>query len=588
MATALKRKTSPPRYRARVFGPAFKGALRKDESSGTGAPRASSDEGLALNAALISPPFDPLGLTMLPEESSELGKSIEAMKVNIESFGHSFHSAVNVDDPKISEQVRTEVQAEHARLTNFFNNCALEGTFTELREKRRQDIETIGWGAWEVITGPLSGEIQFLNYIQGHRIRLAKQGNEIVTIRRPFVFQHPDGRREIRTVPVRRRFRRFAVLPPIEVGGPPTWFKEFGDPRVLDQETGRYETDEDPVALERRANELIYQCVHSPRTPYGIPRYIGVCLTIRGDRAAEEINYTTLRNNNIPSMILLLSNGQLTAGTVKRVKEFMNRHVRGSDNYSRLLVIEAEKGQTEGADSGTTKLDLERLVSEQMRDQLFQSYGKNNRVKIREAFRIAPLFVGGVEDFTRATAAEAKRTTDEQVFAPERVKFDRWMNQYFLPRLGIVYHEFVSLGPNVTDNQVLSDTMMTAERTGGMTPALARRIVGDIMGQALPEVTGIDPNVPFSIQLAERVKNQADMTVGAQVTSLKRVDEETGNYLDGLFKVRESLEAMIDARKAERGERERGDAAEHAVVRTVAGAEAEASGGPMAEHGDTE
>jgi len=117
-------------------------------------------------------------------------------------------------------------------------------------------------------------------------------------------------------------------------------------------------------------------------------------LSIFGDRAAEEINYITFRNNNIPSMALLVSNGQLTEATIKRIESFVESQIQGSDNYSKFLIIEGESDTMEGEDSGQVKLDIKPLAKEQHIDELFQNYSKNNQDKIRRAFRLPPIFVG--------------------------------------------------------------------------------------------------------------------------------------------------------------------------------------------------
>ena len=41
---------------------------------------------------------------------------------------------------------------------------------------------------------------------------------------------------------------------------------------------------------------------------------------------------------------------------------------------------------------------------------------KNNRDKIRSAFRLHPIYTGESQDYTRATADTARQVTEEQVF----------------------------------------------------------------------------------------------------------------------------------------------------------------------------
>jgi hypothetical protein len=54
--------------------------------------------------------------------------------------------------------------------------------------------------------------------------------------------------------------------------------------------------------------------------------------------------------------------------------------------------------------------------------------------------------------------------------------------------------------------------LAAAERTGGVTPEIARAVVEDVFPQAaeaMPLSPKIDPHVPFSLTMAEAIKNQA-------------------------------------------------------------------------------
>lgn len=399
--------------RAFIIGPV---GIEKGTAT-SGRPRTFPSEGFGSMSRneVISPPFEPLVLAMLPEQSAHLGKCIDVMVVNIEGFGHAFQRLVNTDDPECPDRLKIAVKAERTRLTNFFANCSAEDTFVELRSKTRRDRESIGFGGWEVIRGPVSGEIQFLNYVPGYRIRLAHMGRELVETEQAMAMLTDNGSREIRNVKVKRYFRRYVVVPPVGTNDKPVWFKQFGDPRDLDAETGKFAPDGEKLEPEKRANELIYFCNHSPRTPYGLPRWLGNLITIMGDRSAEEVNFTTLRNNNIPSMAITVSNGRLTSGSVKRIREFVQTQIQGSANWSRFLILEGEPSQLQdGTDTGQIKLEIKPLTNEQMRDMMFQEYGAANRDKIREAFRLPPIFIGGChsEDTEYLTEVGWKRFED--------------------------------------------------------------------------------------------------------------------------------------------------------------------------------
>ena len=113
------------------------------------------------------------------------------------------------------------------------------------------------------------------------------------------------------------------------------------------------------------------------------------------------------------------------------------------------------------------------------------------------------------------------------------------------------YHVFKSNSPNTTDNSELVRILSGAEKTGGMTPRIARQVLEDILGIDLPPFTAdFDPDTPFSLTMAQAVKNQADPTEpGQQVTALKSMmgwgDNEVGEEALALAEVlREEIEKL--------------------------------------------
>lgn len=497
-------------------------------------------QAMTLEGRLIEPPFDTLTLAMLKEHSTELGQCIEAMVVNCESFGYRFVPRVKLDEPGVPEELTAAVRRERVFLENFFAYANLKDSFTKLRRKKREDLETTGNAYWEVIRNA-AGQIQGFNHLPSYQMRLSRLEEDAIELKVPILELQIDGSVKIERITTWARFRKFAQSKSISIGRLTAvgsykvrWFKEFGDPRIYDNRTGEIVTDPTKLAALpeiHRANEVIHFNLYSTRSPYGLPRYVGNLLSIFGDRAAEEINFVTFQNNAIPSMVVLVSNGQLTQGSIDRIAEFTESAIMGSDNYSKFLLLEAETEDIEdGEDAGQVKMDIRPLVKEQHKDALFQNYSENNQDKIRRAWRLPPIFVGRSDDYTRATAETSRRLGDEQVFNPERDDFDDFVNLRLFPTMGIIYHKFKSNSPNTTDNTELVKLISGGEKTGGMTPRIARKLLEDIFGQELPEFPDTFPaDVPFSLTMAEAVKNKADPAEpGQQVTALKAIEILTG------------------------------------------------------------
>lgn len=500
---------------------------------------------------IILPPFDMLTLSMLIENNSELGQCIEAMETNVDATGHRFVSRLRLEDSALpmndydkekiaiepeQQKLLDESKKEKVRLINFFTYATKE-SFISFRRKLRKDIETTGNAYFEVIRN-MAGEIQGFTHLPSYQVRLGKLEEDQVETTRKILELQVDGSVKIKDQKVITRFRTFVQSRFINqgrtnssiTGHKVVWFKEFGDNRIYSKIDGKRKKN---IPIKDRATEIVHLKLYSPRSPYGLPRYIGNLLSIFGDRAAEEINWITFKNNNIPSMVFLVSNGQLTEASIKRIESFVESQIQGSDNRSKFLIVEAEKlGDEEGEDGGQVKISIESLTKDQHNDAMFQAYSVNNQDKIRRCYRLPPIFVGKAKDYNKSTADSSRRLADEQIFKPERDEFDECMNRYVFPEMGVVYHRYKSNTPNTTDNQQLVKILAGAEKTGGMTPRIARFMLEDILGLDLPDFPPDFPaDVPFSMTITQAAKNQADPTEPSQqVTAMKTL--KSFNILD--------------------------------------------------------
>lgn len=478
---------------------------------------------------IVEPPFNLLTLAKLPEQSSELRQCVDAMVANVEGFGHRLACRWNTDRGT-PDKVRTQIEDERVRLENLLTAVAEGMSFTELRRRTRDDLETTGNAYWEVIRSA-SNEIVGLKHLPSYQMRLGMADEGYTKTSVP-TLQIQNGDLVLERRVIYRRFRTYVqghltIASTTRTGHVITssrvaairWFKSFGDPRVFDNETGEVVPDDRIGDWERtgrrmpsgrQASEVIHWRIYSGRTPYGIPRYIGNTPGILGERKAAEVNLSTLSNNNVPSMILAVSNGMLTEETITRIEQFAET-LQSDDNRSRFLIVEGE-GAVEGEDAGHVKIDVKPLVDVQTKDALFTEYTKQCKDSIRRAFRLPPIFVGATEEYTRATAEASRRLADEQVFAPERREVDWLINTVLLSEMGFRYWRFESRTPNVTDNQELIGMLSAAERTGGVTPRISRQVVEDVFQSAVDapalDPEKFDPDVPFSLTMAEAVKAQ--------------------------------------------------------------------------------
>lgn len=482
---------------------------------------------------IIPPPLCPWALELMVETNTELPSSIAAMEVNVAGFGWRLKRLPGVTDS-------TKVEKEREDLHEFLTYADYDNqSFTSLRRSSRVDLETTGNWYWEVTRDRIGNPYGF-RLLPSHTMRLTKIDRWPTKVDQV----RPTGSGNDRSTKIIRRwrhFKRFVQASVTVASDEPEliYFKEYGDPRPLNWRTGEYGTKESPVHVDDLATDLLHFKIHSSRTPYGLPRWAGTILTVQGLRLAEEINFTTFQNNNIPSLAIMVSNGALTDATVDRLTKFMESNVQGDDSYSKIVVIEAvPSSDAEDGDSSQVRMTLEPLKGVQHTDELFQTYDENGRGKIRRTFRLPPIFSGDSASYERNTAETSRKLADEQVFNPERMDED-WVINRILVDMGALYHRFETNTPNVTNDKDLIEVMKVAEKTGAMTPALGRSMVEDIMGKDLgPVDPSINPDVPFSLTIAERIKNQAQPTEpGQQVTAMKALRhaglaEDWGDVID--------------------------------------------------------
>lgn len=541
----MKRREEPG-----IFAPK---AVKKAAAPSDGKSKAlPTDPWASLINQIILPPYDPTTLAGLLELSPDLASAVEAMAANVDGFGYVLTPRAHAIDGEPDDPVRAkEVAQEKAAIENFLDIAGDTEDVTGLRKRTRVDRESTGNAYWEVVRDT-TGKIAYFKMLPSRECRLGREDADQTLMRVQQLARKGDGTWEYRERLVYRRLRRFVQAKTIDrtssgvhvsglygnaqvsvvegagdgasnLGPLRMWFKSYGDPRVLDCLTGQYVPPEkvkdfdgagNPMPEMRKANEILYFRRYSSRTPYGVPRWISALLHVLGNRAAQETNYTTFNNNNVPSMAVTASNGRLTDGSIKRIKQFTETHIQGTQNYSTFLILEGESG-IDGDESAQTKIEIKPLTEAQRTDAMFVNYTEFTGAEVRKTFRIPSLFTGGMKDINRAAAEEVRRLTDEQVFAPEREDFDRDFNGTVFADLGFKWWKYVSKTPNVTDNKDLIAMLSAAERTGGLTPRIARQVLIDVFpaaGAAPPiskELHGYDPDVPFSLQVAKEVKNMA-------------------------------------------------------------------------------
>lgn len=399
----------------------------------------------------IAPPYDPDTMVTIFENSDSLYPNVDAYKTNIDSFGHDFEPLIDPDADGAEdlvfnalflesaedggkakapgpeevearlETLRDEIAIETFRADAFFETCCADESFVELRRRTRMDLETTGNAYWEVIRDKKGRPSQFF-LAPTRTMRLTRHESKFV-----------DVEELVRTSPLRRvpqkRKRRFRRFIQIEVSSASkgssfarTYFKEYGDPRVLSMKTGKFfetvkemrsEDNEGPDAVE--ANEILHFKIPFPGTAYGVPRWVGNLLSVLGNRQAGEVNFAYFDNKTVPPMAIIVSGGRLAQGAKETIQTFLREEIKGRQNFHKVMIIEGVPAQASGANpasqhDGQMKIDLKPLTDVQQKDALFLKYDERNLDKVGMSFRLPRLLRGDIRDFNRACYDELTET----------------------------------------------------------------------------------------------------------------------------------------------------------------------------------
>ena len=488
---------------------------------------AGEESAIFQSVGALTPPYDPTTLCLLVEHSNALRQNLDAYAVNIDGFGHRFEPVIDLEaedaDAKVEEALSLERSAlrergqlpidasvepdevhvaeqkrelkqrarlERARLESFFEHCCFDSSFIDLRRRTRQDLETTGNAFWEVLRDG-RGRVARLVYVASHTVRLLPLDRDPVEIEDWIPISPLSAERTT----TRRRLRRFVQV----CGAEQIYFKSFGDPRCLSKRTGLSliaDGEDEP------ATELIHFTIHSPRTPYGVPRWVGALLAVLGSRQMEEVNYLYFENKSVPPLALLISGGRLSESSVPRIERFIEENLKGKRNFHKILILEAE---AHGREGGHAKIELHPLTEAQQRDALFQVYDERNIDKVGGAFRLPRLLRGESKDFNRATAESALRFAEEQVFQPERDEFDDLINRKLLTDMGIRLWRFRSQTPVTRDPERMSVMVERLVRVGVLTPDEGRTLAGDIFNRELRKIGDDWTKRPLTLTLRERM-----------------------------------------------------------------------------------
>lgn len=435
----------------------------------------------------VTPPYPLVGLKNMVKESNILPQCIAAYKNNIAGFGIALRYIVDDGDET------TEMKAEWDAAQEIIDLLSLDMDTKEVFEDIIEARETFGIAYLEVIRNP-AGEVNQIAFIR-----------DTPSIQKTYPLNPPvmvdynyKGKKAI------KRPRRFCKYKQ-EVGGKTVYFKEFGDPRTMDNRNGHYVTDEEMgeddgiLPVEYQANEIIDFTIGTEL--YGEVRWMGQILGVDGARKAENLNNSYFSKGRHTPLMIMVKGGTLTDDSFSKLQEYMNE-IQGERGQHAFLVLEVENsGSTVSYNDEEQKapdIEVKDLASILQKDELFQEYIENGRKRVQSSFRLPDLYTGYTTDFNRATAQTAMEVTEEQVFQPERKSLAWAINNRLLNGYGFKYVEAYFLAPDISNPDDLFKILSVTERAGGLTPNKAKTIIGNAMGEKVENFEGEWGDIPIA------------------------------------------------------------------------------------------
>lgn len=502
----------------------------------------------------LVPPYDPWDLAAIVEASASLGKNIESYVTNIHGFGHRFVPVIDLDADDVDEQIKDAIRVETNGLFNldpdqeptdeevksrkeklrkairvertflelYFDRCSVTLPFCGvegLRGRTGKDMESLGFAFWEVLRNGRNKPTQF-NHVHAPTVRLLPLDETPVEVDVPV----RDSAISTGKTKAYKQFRRYVQR--LEKTSKITYFKEFGDPRIVSSVTGK--NYEDIKALRKEepganpATEIIEFKIYNVRSAYGVPRWIGTLASVLGSRESDEVNLLYFKNKSIPPMAILVSGGHLTTDTITRLEDYIKDNLVGKDNFWRTMILEAES--PDASAEGKIKIELKPLKDAQQQDALFLEYDKANDSKIGQSFRLPKILRGDVGEISQSIAEAAIDFAELQVFGPLRESFDNIVNRQILPELGITHHMYVSNAPAVRDPKGLSKILTELSHEGIITPGEARDHASGVFGQSLPKIKAYWTEQPLVLTTAGRGIGDNKVTPGDEASEFATPD----------------------------------------------------------------
>lgn len=479
-------------------------------------------------SGVIPTPYPIEQLQEIVGKSTILEQCVEAYRRNIVGFGAI---PEYVEDSTVNEET-PEMISEWQEVENIISHFNYDQSFEDVFGDVIEDREITGNGYMEIIRD-VSG--------------LPREGNRLnpahMYTTKPSDLVDVDQNIQGQIITRKRRFRKYIQ----DIGTKKVYYKEFGDPRIMDCRTGDYV---DNLEDEHQANEVLHLKIG--RDAYGVPRWIGQLIHMMGARMAEELNYRYFTQGRHTPMAIMLHNAELSPESEQQLQDYA-KEVEGVNQSHKFLILEAE-GLEEGIlddERKNAKVEMKSLAEMLQQDALFLDYDESSRKKVQSSFRLPDIYVGRTMDFNRATADTARYITEEQVFEPERNSLEWIINHKLLPYFDIHLVRVEFNKPEISNAEEIVSVLKTGNELNALAPNDVRPILSELLGVNLEQFEGEEYDLPSNMatQGEESALNINTLTPGEEGDNVPQNVEkayEQSELVNLLKDMRDVLQDMSD------------------------------------------
>jgi len=474
---------------------------------------------------------------------------IQAYVVNVYGADFTFKPILNVEDRKDRNKLRQILEYEKAQgdldedaavtdaeleeavewyrrrsgreqifLKAWFDHACIDVTYQILRVLTGQDRHIHGNAYWEVVRDA-DGKPKHLIQAPAWSIKAKKLSPFFFTKTLVRDTEIGEWREELHP----KRFRSYVQLDSNNCII--ARYKEFGDPRVMSRDSGKYyNTIDEMNSAERKivndqagnevevypypATELLhFKIPYAGSSAYGKPRWSSVYPDLVGMRDLAEHNRRIVTDSEIPNILMMLAGAKVDKESEERVRQQIEE--RGDGPKGIMLLQAYSQAQAPTGPTQQAQIEVVKLRDAMHQDGLGQKYNQGAYKRTHISYRIPRVMLGDDEGINRSAAFGMFRLAEDQVWDPERDEFDDPINKKLLPELDIRTVRYHTLGRTPKDPELLSKIIAQLADSGVLTPDEGRELSEQIFNRDFRDLDGLWSRIPRTILNAIlQTKNQ--------------------------------------------------------------------------------